>query len=233
MANVEETVSDVAQEEPATSVEDKTPVQEEPMEEISTPIVNEEIAEVQNEAQVQEEQKQETEEPLVTTAEEVVTNSENNSEEDVLLEDNTLKENVAEEVDNTFDEEKVLITDEEEKEDDEEDLSEIMPKQTFEEQIDNVHVKVTAGEGTFYSGTRMEAKLVENETIINSLENVVEDFVDTVVAVDITFYNEANEIIEPEKTVNVEITSDEINKMDDPVVAHLDNDGKKKRRNNR
>ena len=237
VASIEATNSETVQEEPAASVEEAQD-QEAPAETVTTPENNDSAAETQNEAPVQdepvlEEPKQENKEPAVTVGEEMA-NSENNSEEDVLVEEKASVEKTTEESD-TSDEEELLITDEEEKdviveededkEDDKEDLSETMPEHTFEEQIGNVHVKVIAEEGTFYANTRMEAKLVEKETIIDSLENVVEDFVDTVVAVDITFYNEANEIVEPEKAVNVEITSDEINKMDDPVIAHLDNDG--------
>ncbi len=247
VASIEATNSETVQEEPAASVEEVQD-QEAPAETVTTPEKNDSAAETQNEAPVQdepvqdepvqdepvlEEPKLENKEPAVTVGEEMA-NSENNSEEDVLVEEKASVEKTTEESD-TSDEEELLITDEEEKdviveededkEDDKEDLSETMPEHTFEEQIGNVHVKVIAEEGTFYANTRMEAKLIEKETIIDSLENVVEDFVDTVVAVDITFYNEANEIVEPEKAVNVEITSDEINKMDDPVIAHLDNDG--------
>ncbi len=229
VVSAEETVSDVAQEEPATSVKEDIPIQEETVSEEITTTIEEPVVEVPNVAPVQEEPKQEEpkqeetikEEPVVTNSEESDVNNAADIKEDEELDNNSETTNLSNE-EATTDED---INNELEESNKEEDLSEIMPAQSFEEQIENVHVKVTADVGAFYEGTTMKVTTVDPKTVIDNIEKTVENTVASVVAVDITFYNKDGEIVEPAKNINVEITSDEIAQMEESVVVHIDDAG--------
>ena len=229
VVSAEETVSDVAQEEPATSVKEDIPAQEETVSEEITTTIEEPVVEVPNVAPVQEEPKQEEpkqeetikEEPVVTNSEESDVNNAADIKEDEELDNNSETTNLSNE-EATTDED---INNELEESNKEEDLSEIMPAQSFEEQIENVHVKVTADVGAFYEGTTMKVTTVDPKTVIDNIEKTIENTVASVVAVDITFYNKDGEIVEPAKNINVEITSDEIAQMEESVVVHIDDAG--------
>ena len=107
----------------------------------------------------------------------------------------------------------------------EEDLATLMPAQDFKETVGNIHVSVHADKETFYKGTYMKVEPVETSNIIDSLEETISESVASVVAVNITFYNENNEEVEPQKEVSVSITSDVINEMKDSVIVHVDDNG--------
>ena len=106
-----------------------------------------------------------------------------------------------------------------------EDLATLMPAQDFEETAGNIRVSVHADKETFYKGTYMKVEPVETSNIIDSLEETISESVASVVAVNITFYNENNEEVEPQKDVSVSITSDVINEMKDSVIVHVDDNG--------
>ncbi len=99
---------------------------------------------------------------------------------------------------------------------------------TFTEStFDNdVTVKVEAEAGAFPEGTTMKIKPVAKRNVIDAIDAAVTAKVESVKAVDITFYNKEGKEIEPAegKTVKVTITGRAIADAKDPVVIHIKED---------
>ena len=99
-----------------------------------------------------------------------------------------------------------------------------MPAQDFTGKTEDVFVSVHAEEGTFPRGTTMVVTPVENtDKVINAVNKAVEGKVNTLKAVDITFYNEAGKEIEPELPVSVSMKATGINYSLAQQVVHIDN----------
>ena len=116
-----------------------------------------------------------------------------------------------------------------------------MPAMTLEEKTDDLTtedpddklvVRVEAEKGTFPEGTTMKVTPVVDEKVINKItdeanakteENVA---VKTVQAVDITFYDAAQNKIEPKKQIRVTMTSALVKETDEQMIVHVDDKGK-------
>lgn len=126
---------------------------------------------------------------------------------------------------------RTIEVDDEEDEEDEDD----MPAQTFEEELEdedgNVFVRVTvdAPAGAFPANTTMEIELIESDDARTVAEEAAQDHtngkVDQIQLVDITFYDESGEEIEPAKPVTVKFASDLIAQSENPMVVHIEDDG--------
>ncbi|MBR3318511.1 MAG: hypothetical protein IKG21_11900 [Atopobiaceae bacterium] len=109
-----------------------------------------------------------------------------------------------------------------------------MPAQEFDESIldDNkkelVHVSVKAPEGAFPANTTMKVKQLDPESVRDKVEDAIKknDIRVTgakkMTAVDITFFDEKGNEIEPAKDVEVKITSDAVRDIKDPMLVHVD-----------
>ena len=102
------------------------------------------------------------------------------------------------------------------------------PAQTFEGHTGSAAVRVSAPEGAFPEGTVMAVADVEDESVLGGIADAVEQdntAVKRVHAVDITFRNAAGEEIEPLIPISVVITVDEVDRREDAVVVHVDDEG--------
>ena len=97
-------------------------------------------------------------------------------------------------------------TEEEAAEEEQKELNE-MPAAFFTGRADGVTVMVTAGEGVFPAGTYMIVTPVSSEEVWDIVDNTVDGEVQNVKAVDISFYNVADEPIQPEGPVQVVLNS--------------------------
>ena len=103
------------------------------------------------------------------------------------------------------------------------------PPMTFEGSTDYVNVSVTADEGAFPEGTRMQLADVVDETVLTDIGDaaVADDFteVQRVHAVDITFVNADDKEIEPLIPISVVMTVRELERDEETVVVHMDDEG--------
>ncbi len=108
-----------------------------------------------------------------------------------------------------------------------------MPAQTFNDSLKDddgnviLTVAVSAPEGAFPNNTSMKIGPVADKTVRDQVEaaikadNSVKGEVKSMTAVDIAFFDEAGNEIEPAKKVEVKITSNEIRNIDNPVLVHV------------
>ncbi|MBQ6386166.1 MAG: InlB B-repeat-containing protein [Lachnospiraceae bacterium] len=104
------------------------------------------------------------------------------------------------------------------------------PAQIFEAHTERVSVRVDADEGALPAGVTMEVAEVTDEDVIESVRDAAQDQAgsadaEDVRAVDISFVTEQGEKVEPLLPVRVVLTSDIVEKSDNPVVVHLDDEG--------
>jgi len=103
------------------------------------------------------------------------------------------------------------------------------PAQDFDDQTETMQVQVSAGIGTFPAGTTMVLTDIYDEDTLNVIAGAIEEGrkVKSVQAVDISFYNEYGEEIEPLLPVQVRMTSlqEEKPAADQLSVVHLDDQG--------
>ncbi|MBQ6386167.1 MAG: Cna B-type domain-containing protein [Lachnospiraceae bacterium] len=104
------------------------------------------------------------------------------------------------------------------------------PAQFFEAHTDHVSVRVDAEEGALPAGVTMEVTEVTDEDTIDSVRDAALDHagnaeVQVVRAVDISFVTEQGEKAEPLFPVRVFLTSDLVEKSENPVVVHMDDEG--------
>lgn len=110
-----------------------------------------------------------------------------------------------------------------------------MPAQTFQEEIldDNgnalVRATVEAPKGAFPAHTTMRVRLIDSDEARTAVEEAAENRthgrVDRVQLVDITFFDEAGDEVEPLEQVTVKLASDLIEQSADPVVVQVEQDG--------
>jgi len=104
-----------------------------------------------------------------------------------------------------------------------------MPAQSFSEDTGKVTVDVTAAEGAFPEGTKMQlGQLTDEDALAEAEKTVAEgEKVVSAVAVNITFKNENEEEIEPagDGLVTVVITPDEKLEGDSFSVSHIEDNG--------
>ncbi|MBQ1787738.1 MAG: hypothetical protein II004_02285 [Erysipelotrichaceae bacterium] len=95
---------------------------------------------------------------------------------------------------------------------------------TFFDDTTSVIVSVEAPENAFPEGTRMIVTPVEAEEIMDTVSSMV-NRVDSVVAVDITFYDADGREVEPLVPISVSMSSKEIVQNNDPLLLHIDDEG--------
>ena len=99
------------------------------------------------------------------------------------------------------------------------------PAMDFYDKTNDVEVFVHADEGNFPEGTTMKVTAVSTAEVIDTVNNVVDGKIQTVKAVDITFYNREGIEIEPKGYVSVELKAFDINSNEEHHVVHIsDND---------
>ena len=104
-------------------------------------------------------------------------------------------------------------------------LPEQMPAQQFTAMAGSeVWVGVSAEAGSLPAGTVMTAALIRDQQVLDAVEAAVEEEVEEIQAVDITFRDYYGREIEPKHPVSVAMAS-EIVPDADPVVVHLDDAG--------
>ena len=129
-------------------------------------------------------------------------------------------------------EEAVAVPEAEEAQDPEEQQ---MPAVTFNMSAGGVNVAIDAPEGAFPEGTTVTVTPVYDSGVIAAVKDTVEQEVNSdtsdsvktvekVIAVDITFYCDGEEI-EPAKAISVKMTSSELAKAEDAQVVHVDDSG--------
>ena len=101
-----------------------------------------------------------------------------------------------------------------------------MPAQTFEASDGKITVSISAPEGAFPAGTMMNVQTVENQQMLDTIADAAQANVKEVQAVDITFYDAEGKEIEPAKPIRVTLASDLVKQTEDPVVVHVDDNGK-------
>ena len=192
-------VEDVVEENIAT--EDLTQVvTEEEIPTVESEVLNDEPLEVSEEVNsVEEDNTVETinETNVVEVKEETIENNENSIE----IETNSVEEVKAEEVKLNSKEE------------------------TFTGSANSVNVKVVAQPGTFPEGTTMVVTSVENKDVEVAVGAIMNDKVNDMKAVDISFYANGEEV-EPNKDVNVALTTSAFKAEKDLNVVHIQDSGK-------
>ena len=113
-----------------------------------------------------------------------------------------------------------------------------LPAQSFtglvKDQNDKVvlQVEVTAPEGAFPANTTMKIAAIDSKDVKDTVDKAVtqksaDEVVKDIQAVDITFFNEAGQEIEPLCPITVSMMSDKIaNENTNPVLVHVDDEGK-------
>lgn len=98
-----------------------------------------------------------------------------------------------------------------------------MPEMSFEqkEKTTGITVSVKAEAGTFPEGTTMELSPVEDQSILEDAKQASELQNPSAVAVDITFRDPDENIIEPQKQIRVTMTSDVIRQAESVDVVHV------------
>ena len=93
-----------------------------------------------------------------------------------------------------------------------------------------VKVYVEAPEGAFPEGTTMKVTPVNSEQVEGAISDAVaertEGKITQMQTIDITFYDADGAEVEPAKPITVTLTSDLIAENEDPMVVHVDNNGK-------
>ena len=118
----------------------------------------------------------------------------------------------------------------------EEQTSAPMPAQTFDhafvgqDGVEQMEVAVDAPEGAFPEGTTMVVTWVDAGRVQDVVEQAVEEKTEGKVAqiqaVDIAFFDASGAEIEPAKEITVTMTSALIAQNDNPVIVHVDDQGK-------
>ena len=98
-------------------------------------------------------------------------------------------------------------------------------EETFTGSANSVNVKVVAQPGTFPEGTTMVVTSVENKDVEVAVGAIMNDKVNDMKAVDISFYANGKEV-EPKQNVNVELTTSAFKAEKDLNVVHIQDSGK-------
>ncbi len=110
-----------------------------------------------------------------------------------------------------------------------------MPAVTFRKSTGGISVYIDAPEGAFPEGTKVSVTPVYDSDILDAVKETVEQeinsedsevvkTVEKVVAVDISFSYDGDEI-EPEKSITVKLTSSELADAEEAQVVHVDDSG--------
>ncbi|MBQ3393972.1 MAG: InlB B-repeat-containing protein [Oscillospiraceae bacterium] len=102
-----------------------------------------------------------------------------------------------------------------------------MPSRHFEGSANTIFVTVDAPEGAFPEGTKMVVKPVFDSDVLDSVADAAGAERKNVIAVDISFWYEEEEI-EPMAPINVVLTSRMIEKVEEAQVVHVDDSGEAK-----
>lgn len=105
---------------------------------------------------------------------------------------------------------------------------------TFKEKTEDksVTVNVVADADAFPEGTTMKVVPVDDEEVIEAVKKTVKGEVKSIKAVDITFYDQDGNEIEPTdgSKVSVTITNDDVKKVKNPIIVHIIDNNKAKNR---
>ncbi|MDO4615443.1 MAG: hypothetical protein Q4B15_07425 [Lachnospiraceae bacterium] len=94
--------------------------------------------------------------------------------------------------------------------------------QTFEDTVEGITVHVEAPAGAFPGETTMEVSPVEREAVLDAISQTIDGTIANVEAVDISFYDQDGEEIEPALPIRVLMSSQLIAKKDEaPTVVHI------------
>ena len=107
------------------------------------------------------------------------------------------------------------------------DTAEDWPAQSFRQELEGLSVSVEAEEGAFPAGTRMEARLVESEQVLDAVSSAVDGKVVWVQAVDISFYAPDGRELQPLIPIRVAISSEQIGEIESESteVVHVAENG--------
>ena len=100
-----------------------------------------------------------------------------------------------------------------------------MPAQSFHVETAEVAVSVEADEGTFPADTYMTVVPVKDEAILDAAADTVDSEINSICAVDICFFNNQGEEIQPLLPIRVTMTSSVVRASEDTVVVHVDDEG--------
>lgn len=101
----------------------------------------------------------------------------------------------------------------------------LYPAQSFEKSSNGLTVKAIAEEGTFPAGTIMKVTPVSENEVIDTIKGTVDTEINSVQAVDITFYDKDGNVIEPLKPIQVFMISEMISETDTQSIIHIDDEG--------
>ena len=107
------------------------------------------------------------------------------------------------------------------------DTAEDWPAQSFRQELEGLSVSVEAEKGAFPAGTRMEARLVESEQVLDAVSSAVDGKVVWVQAVDISFYAPDGRELQPLIPIRVAISSEQIGDIESESteVVHVAENG--------
>ena len=100
-----------------------------------------------------------------------------------------------------------------------------MPAQSFTGKANGVTVSVTAEEGTFPAETTMKVTTVNRTDVFEAVQEAVEGEVASLKAVDITFFDQEGNEIQPAKEVHVTFQATGMDAAADHDVIHIDDSG--------
>ncbi|MBE6010084.1 MAG: hypothetical protein E7236_05470 [Lachnospiraceae bacterium] len=100
-----------------------------------------------------------------------------------------------------------------------------MPAQSFTGRANGVTVSVSADEGTFPAETTMKVTTVSYADVFDAVQDAVEGEVATIKAIDITFYDQEGNEIQPAKEVHVTFQATGMDASAEHDVVHIDDAG--------
>ena len=103
--------------------------------------------------------------------------------------------------------------------------TEDMPAQYFEGTSQDMRVLVDAPLGALPKKSKMELYAVSDEEILAKVDNLVEEDIKNILAVDIIFRDENGNKIEPAKKISVTMKSDMIKDSKEPRLIHIEDNG--------
>ena len=91
------------------------------------------------------------------------------------------------------------------------------------------HEPAGAQEGAFPEGTTMEVTPVEDEQVLGSISDALDNKAASLKAIDISFYDAEGTLIEPKTAISVKMTSKTLSEYEEPSIVHVevDEDGGK------
>ena len=99
------------------------------------------------------------------------------------------------------------------------------PAQTLVVDLNGIRITAEAAEGAFPEGTRMEVREVVTDELPEMVSDAIPEFFQQLQALDISFYTEADELIQPLAKVRITIQLPKTSESEESLLIRMDQDG--------